>query len=54
MYEERTGETINQLVVLVVTEDGTVQEFVKEKAEYLPLLEQALNDWSNKNEKKIT
>ena len=54
MYEERTGEAINQLVVLVVTEDGTVQEFVKEKAEYLPLLEQTLNDWSNKNEKRIT
>ena len=54
MYEERIGESINQLVVLVVTEDGTVQEFVKEKAEYLPLLEQTLNDWSNKNEKETT
>ena len=31
-----------------------VQEFVKEKAEYLPLLEQTLNDWSNKNEKETT
>ena len=54
MYEERTGEAINQLVVLVVTEDGTVQEFVKEKTKYLPLLEQTLNDWSNKNEKETT
>jgi hypothetical protein len=45
MYEERTGEAINQLVVLVVTEDGTVQEFVKEKAEYIPLLKEAVDNW---------
>lgn len=54
MFEERTGISIDQIAILVVTEDGTVQEFVKEKAEYLPLLEQTLNDWSNKNEKETT
>ena len=45
MYEERTGEAINQLVVLVVTEDGTVQEFVKEKTEYIPLLKESVDNW---------
>ena len=36
MFEERTGHAINQIVILVVTEDGVVQEFVKDKGEYLP------------------
>ena len=31
MFEERTGNEINQIVILVVTEDGVVQEFVKTK-----------------------
>ena len=50
MYEERTGEEINQLVILCVTEDGVVQEFVKEKSDYLPLLNEAITDWENKND----
>ena len=50
MYEERTGEEINQLVILCVTEDGVVQEFVKEKGEYLPLLNEAISAWENKND----
>ena len=50
MYEERTGEEINQLVILCVTEDGVVQEFVKEKSDYLPLLNEAKTDWENKND----
>ena len=43
MYEERTGIPTDQIVILVVTEDGTVQEFIKSKQEYLPLLEEAIN-----------
>ena len=38
MFEERTGIEINQIVILVVTEDGVVQEFVKDKGEYIPML----------------
>ena len=30
MYEERTGTSIDQIVILVVTEDGEVQEFFEE------------------------
>ena len=47
MYEERTGTSISQIVILVVTEDGTVQEFVREKTEeYLDLLSSALQDFN--------
>ena len=45
MFEEMTGTPINQIVILVVTENGTVQDFVKDKDEYLPLLEETLEEW---------
>ena len=55
MFEERTGHAINQIVILVVTEDGVVQEFVKDKGEYLPMLVEAVDDfttdWEKENEK---
>ena len=46
MYEERTGLPTDQIVILVVTEDGQVQEFIKSKQEYLPLLEEAINEFN--------
>ena len=45
MFEELTGNPINQIVILVVTENGTVQEFIKDKQEYIPLLEETLEEW---------
>ena len=50
MFEERTGPAISQIVILVVTEDGVVQEFVKDKTEYLPMLVDTIKDWKQKNE----
>ena len=50
MYGERTNTEIDQIIILCVTEDGTVQEFVKDKKEYLPMLEETVLEWSNKNE----
>ena len=50
MFEELTGSPINQIVILVVTEDGTVQEFIKDKSEYIPLLIETLNDWYGEND----
>jgi len=47
MFEEMTGTPIKQIVILVVTENGTVQEFIKDKDEYLPLLEETLEEWYN-------
>ncbi|SVA48887.1 uncharacterized protein METZ01_LOCUS101741 [marine metagenome] len=46
MYEERTGIPTDQIIILVVTEDGQVQEFIKSKQEYLPLLEEAINEFN--------
>ena len=45
MFEELTGQPINQIVILVVTEDGIVQEFIKDKKEYIPLLKETVNEW---------
>ncbi len=45
MFEERTGIEINQVVILVVSEDGVVQEFVKDKTEYLPMLIDTIKEW---------
>ena len=54
MFEERTGIEINQIVILVVTEDGIVQEFVKDKSEYLEKLIDVVDDfttdWEKENE----
>ena len=44
MYEERMGTPIEQIVILVVTDDGTIQEFVKEKEQmYLDTLTETLD-----------
>ena len=50
MFQERTGLKTDQIEILVVTEDGTVQEFVKNKQDYLPMLEESMNEWSKSNE----
>ena len=50
MYEERTGTEIDQIVILCVTEDGTVQEFVKEKYDYLDALVETATEWREQNE----
>ena len=54
MFEERTGIEINQIVILVVTEDGLVQEFVKYKKDYLQdlveTIDQFTEEWVKENE----
>jgi len=50
MYEERTGTEIEQIVILCVTEDGTVQEFVKNKYDYLDAITETATEWNKKNE----
>ena len=46
MFEEQTGTPIEQIVILVVTEDGAVQEFVKEKYDYIPLLVETIDNFT--------
>ena len=50
MYGEMTGTEIEQIVILCVTEDGTVQEFVKEKYDYLDALVETATIWREQNE----
>ena len=45
MYEERFNQEINQVVILIVTEDGAVQSFIKDKKDYLPLLKPAIEEF---------
>lgn len=50
MFGERTGIEISQVVILVVTEDGTVQEFIKDKHNYLDALVESVAEWREQNE----
>ena len=50
MFKERTDIEISQVVILVVTEDGTVQEFIKDKHEYLNALVETVTEWGEQNE----
>jgi hypothetical protein len=49
MFGERTGIIIDQVVILVVTEDGTVQEFIKNKYDYLTTLKESISIWEEQN-----
>ena len=49
MFEERTGKPIDQIVILVVTEDGVVQEFVKTKHDYIPMLNEVIGEFNGKS-----
>ena len=49
MYEERFLQPIEQVVILIVTEDGAVQTFIKDKRDYLPLLKTAIKEFNEKN-----
>ena len=50
MFTELTEIDISQIVVLVVTEDGVVQEFIKDKNDYLDALRNSVVEWENQNE----
>lgn len=54
MYEERTGIPITQIVILVVTEDGTVQEFIKQKEQsHLDALIETIQQFTLDNAKRV-
>ena len=54
MFGERTGLIVDQVVILVVTEDGTVQEFVKSKHDYLGFLSEAVKTGERKMKYLLT
>ena len=45
MYEETFGKNIDQIVILLASEDGSVQNFVKEKKDYMSPLMQSIDDF---------
>jgi len=56
MFEEQYGKEIDQIVILIVTEEGSKQTFIKDKKDYLPLLKPAIDEFHKKfkeNEKKF-
>ena len=50
MFTELTGIDVSQVVILVVTEDGTVQEFIKDKSNFLDALTNSVAEWKKQNE----
>ena len=57
MYEETYGKNIDQIVILLASEDGSVQNFVKEKKDYMTPLMKSIDDfykyYENLNKDKI-
>jgi ATP-dependent exoDNAse (exonuclease V) beta subunit len=51
MYEELYGKAIDQIVILIVTEEGSTQKFIKNKKDYLPLLKPAIEEFHKKFKK---
>ena len=45
MYEELYGTPIEQIVILIASEDGTSQAFIKEKKEFVAPLKQTIQDF---------
>ena len=45
MFEEHTGEPVEDVVIMMVAEDGEVQLFEKKTADYLPKLEKIMDDF---------
>ena len=57
MYEELFGKSIDQIVILIAGEDGTIASHIKDKKEYLPKLEQSIQDfykyYEQQNKEKV-
>ena len=49
MYRERYGTDIDDIVILIVTEQGLNQVFHKKKQDYLPKLKEAIEEFSVNN-----
>ena len=45
MYEELFGTPIEQIVILIAGEDGSMVPYIKDKKEYLPQLQQSIKDF---------
>lgn len=50
MWEERTGEKIPQIVILITCDDGTVQTFIENTKDYKKDLAVAIKEWRDEYE----
>tara|TARA_R100000008_G_C3562419_1_gene157026 strand:+ start:305 stop:988 length:684 start_codon:yes stop_codon:yes gene_type:complete len=49
MWKEMTGETIDNIVILISSMDGSSQEFVKKPVEYVPRLKEMIDGYWKDN-----
>ena len=49
MYRERYGVDVEDIIILIVTEQGLNQVFHKKKQEYLPKLKEAIEEFNGNN-----
>ena len=47
MYEEHTGQVIDQIVIFMVAEDGQIEIFKENTKDYLPLLNEMMDSFYN-------
>jgi genome maintenance exonuclease 1 len=52
MWEERTGQKISQIVILISCDDGTVQTFIEQCKNYKKQLAIAIKEWRDEYEPK--
>lgn len=50
MVEELTKCKVDQIVILISAEDGTVQAYVEDKNQFIPLLEDVIADYMGRND----
>jgi hypothetical protein len=50
MWQERSGQKIDQLVILIACDDGSVQEFVEQRAHHRNGLASVIKDYWNTND----
>jgi len=49
MWQEMTGESVDQIVILISSMDGTTQEFVKNPVKYVPRLKEMIDSYWKDN-----
>ena len=58
MYEELFGTPIEQIVILMASEEGVARAFVKERKEYIPKLEEEIkyfyDNFNKENAKAVS
>ena len=45
MYEEHTGEAVDQLIIFMVAEDGQIEIFKEDTKDYLPMLDEMMESF---------